>query len=79
MGSSENEEGVNEMATFFRVGKVRLINIDQIISIACPDPAMKVTHYMVLMADHTVFTLTTEEADELLQVIFIVAPEDIIK
>ena len=54
---------------FIRVGGTRLLNIDQIVSIVCPNPATKITVYMITMSDHTIFSLTTSEAAELFQLL----------
>ena len=54
---------------FIRVGGTRLLNIDQIVSIVCPNPGTKITVYMITMSDHTVFSLTASETIELFQLL----------
>jgi hypothetical protein len=61
------------VCTFFRVGTTRFVNIDQIISIYIPPNGDKT---MLLMADHTVIHLTSDETSELMEVIYVTQERD---
>ena len=63
------------MATFFKLSGKRLINVEHIVSVIYPDPSHGHKEHMILMSDHTVMTLHEKEAEELLQVLYVMGEE----